>query len=77
MASERIQRRIDILLDEADKAIAGSDWSAVRDRAKNVLALDPSGRVFYHPVDVRFTLNQVTDLVIQNRQIGVRSRMPP
>ena len=40
MASERIQRRIDILLDEADEAIAKSDWAVVRDRAQNVLALD-------------------------------------
>ena len=41
MASERVQRRIDIPLDEADQAIAQSDWSVVRDRAQNVLALDP------------------------------------
>ena len=41
MASERVQRRIDILLDEADQPIAQSDWSVVRDRAQNVLALDP------------------------------------
>ena len=41
MASERVQRRIDILLDEADQAIAQSDWPVVRDRAQNVLALDP------------------------------------
>ncbi|MEE8466778.1 MAG: protein kinase, partial [Dehalococcoidia bacterium] len=42
MVSERIQRRIDILLDEADQAIAESDWTVVRDRAQNVLALDPN-----------------------------------
>ena len=42
MASERIQRRIDILLDEADQAVAQSEWSVVRDRAQNVLALDPA-----------------------------------
>ena len=41
MASERVQRRIDLLLDEADQAIGQSDWSVVRDRAQNVLALDP------------------------------------
>ncbi|MEC7749567.1 MAG: hypothetical protein VX572_11545 [Chloroflexota bacterium] len=41
MANERVQRRIDILLDEADQAIAQSDWSVVRDRTQNVLALDP------------------------------------
>ncbi len=29
MASERIQRRIDILLDEADEAFAQRDWETV------------------------------------------------
>ena len=29
MASERIQRRIDSLLDEADQAIANEDWITV------------------------------------------------
>ena len=41
MASERIQQTIDSLLDEAVAAISRSDWAAVRDRALNVLALDP------------------------------------
>ena len=41
MATERIQRRIDRLLDEADEAVSRSDWALVRDRAQNVLAFDP------------------------------------
>ena len=41
MASERIQRRIDTLLDEADQAISRSDWESVRDHAKVALGLDP------------------------------------
>ena len=41
MATERLQRRINSLLDEADDAIAKSDWDLVRDRAQNVLTLDP------------------------------------
>ena len=41
MASERIQRRIETLLDEADEAVANSDWAVVRDRAQNALRLDP------------------------------------
>ena len=44
MASERIQRRVDILLDEADEAVAKSDWTVVRDRAQNVLRLDPGNK---------------------------------
>ncbi len=44
MASERIQRRIELLLDEADQAVAISDWELVLDRAKNVLAFDPENQ---------------------------------
>jgi serine/threonine protein kinase len=44
MPSERIQRRIDTLLDEADQAISRSDWESVRDRAQNVLALAHENR---------------------------------
>jgi len=41
MASERIQRRIDSLLDEADQAIAKEDWPTVASRVRSVLAIDP------------------------------------
>ena len=41
MASDRIQRHIDRLLDEVDDAMAQLDWEQVRDRAQAVLALDP------------------------------------
>ena len=41
MATQRIQRRIESLLDEADEAFAQGDWEVVRDRTQKVLALDP------------------------------------
>ena len=41
MASERFQRRIERLLDEADEALARYDWEAVRQAAQTVLAIDP------------------------------------
>ena len=41
MASERIQRRINRLLDEADGAVTALDWDIVRARAEAVLAFDP------------------------------------
>jgi hypothetical protein len=41
VTNERFRRRIETLLDEADIAVAASNWDLVRDRAKNVLALDP------------------------------------
>jgi hypothetical protein len=41
MPSERVQRQIDRLLDEAEVAIRGSDWELVEQRCLQVLALDP------------------------------------
>jgi predicted ATPase/class 3 adenylate cyclase len=41
MPTERIQRQIDRLLDEAEAAVAADDWARVRKLAENVLALDP------------------------------------
>ena len=41
MTSERIQRQIDRLLDEAEQALAQLDWSTLRDRSQAVLAVDP------------------------------------
>lgn len=40
--SDRIQRQIDQLLDEAEAAVARSDWTAAKDRAQNVLMFDES-----------------------------------
>ena len=41
MPTERIQRRIDALLDEAEAAMSAGDWSAVAEKARAVLAMDP------------------------------------
>ena len=41
MASERIRRQIDRLLDEAEQAVVLRDWSAVRQHAQDALVLDP------------------------------------
>ena len=38
MQSDRLQRQIDRLLDQAEDAIALLDWAVVRDRARAVLA---------------------------------------
>ncbi|MFQ6028925.1 MAG: serine/threonine-protein kinase PknK, partial [Dehalococcoidia bacterium] len=42
MASERMQRQIDRLLDEAEDAAAQRDWQVVLDRAEHVLTFDPN-----------------------------------
>ncbi len=41
MASDRVQRQIDRLLDGAEEAIASQEWTMVGDRARSVLRLDP------------------------------------
>ncbi len=41
MVSERIQRRIDRLLDQAEEAMDQLNWDSVRDCAQAVLGLDP------------------------------------
>ncbi len=41
MASDRIQRRIERLLDEADEAFAEHNWPVVQANAQDVLRLDP------------------------------------
>jgi hypothetical protein len=42
MPSERIQRRIDALLDEVDQAVADHKWEVARDSARAVLGMDPA-----------------------------------
>ncbi len=41
MPSERIQRQIDGLLDEAEQALRNLDWEVVQARAEAVLGIDP------------------------------------
>jgi predicted ATPase len=41
MPSERVRKRIEALLDEADAALARNDWRAALERAKAALAHDP------------------------------------
>ena len=44
MASERIQRRIDRLLDQIEDAADQLDWRDVRERSEAVLAYDPKNQ---------------------------------
>ena len=41
MASERVQRQIDRLLDQAEEAVGQKSWTLVRENAQAVLDLDP------------------------------------
>jgi len=41
MASDRIQRRIDCVLDQAEEAADQSNWDQVKELAENFLAFDP------------------------------------
>jgi hypothetical protein len=40
MASERLQGRIDALLDEADEAVTRGVWQALREKCATILRLD-------------------------------------
>ena len=42
MRSDRIQRRIDALLDQADQALADHQWEVARDSARAALGMDPA-----------------------------------
>lgn len=44
MVSERVQRRIDSLLDDAESAIQSRDWATVVGRCEAVLVLDPANQ---------------------------------
>ena len=44
MPSERVQRQIDHLLDEAEAAVSGLDWPRVRQIGRGVLAVDPDNQ---------------------------------
>lgn len=41
MLGERAQRQVDRFLDEAEEALARSDWATMSDRSQAVLNLDP------------------------------------
>ena len=61
MASERIERRIERLLDRIDTADASGDWQQVVDLSRDVLAIDEENReaLAYHQA--------------AERQLGIRS----
>lgn len=42
MPSERVQRKVDTFLDEAESALARNEWRVARERARAALALDPA-----------------------------------
>ena len=48
MPSERVQRRIESLLDEADQAVGRRDWPTVREICDAILRLDPQNEDALH-----------------------------
>ena len=63
MTSDRVQRRIDRLLEQADEALDRLDWQEVRARALAVLSLDPENNdaVTYLAASARNLGNEVPD----------------
>ncbi len=76
MASERTQRQIDRLLDQAEEAITSEDWNTVASRARAVLALDPEnsdGLNYLAAADRAFT---TSGLIPQGRPEPSRTEQP-
>ncbi len=46
MASERLSRHIERLLDEADEALTQRRWDVVQERAQDILSIDPEKAIF-------------------------------
>ncbi len=65
MASERIERRIGLLLDEADEAVAQGDWALVRDCSQKVLVVDPENK------------EALTFMAIAERGLGIQETSSP
>src|SRR5262245_17611409 len=42
MTNERLQRAIELLLDDAEEALEKGDWATARMRAATVISLDPT-----------------------------------
>ena len=83
MASERIQRRIDRLLDQAEEAMDQLNWDSVRDCAQAVLGLDPQNNdalAFLASVD-RVLQNQpdskTQEITAQADPISLPTDQPP
>ena len=67
MPSERVQRRIDALLDEADAALAKGDWQAAKERAGVALGFDPNNeeaQAFLDAAEQGVSLSAPSDRVI-------------
>jgi len=65
MASERVQRRIDRLLDHIEEAIEQRDWSHVRELAQDVIALDQDNndaQAFLEAAEQRLSASSPTHL---------------
>ena len=65
MASDRLQRQMERLLDEADQAITDEDWSTVASRARAVLRIDPENS------------DAISYLTISERDLGTPATPPP
>ena len=71
MATERIKRQIDRLLDEAEQAVMQRDWAAVLERAQDALALDPE------QMEAKAFLDAAERAMDAARLASVRSELQP
>ena len=79
MVSDRIQRQIDRLLDQAEEAVESHQWDVVRARAGSVLALDPgnSDAVTFSAAAERSLGDSVSELDVPGSAVPTTSTTPP
>ena len=78
MASERVQRRIDRLLDQVEEAIDQLDWETVLARSQAVLALDPDNADavnFLAVLNGHLAVRPVQQIVIPNLPLGQQAHL--
>jgi len=87
VATERLQRRIEQLLDDAEAAVVGLDWIVVRDRAKVVLSLDRAAEHYEdslafcrkagYRLELAWTCCDYADTLLQRGTLGDREKATP
>jgi len=78
MASERVQRRIDRLLDQVEEAIDQLDWETVLARSQAVLALDPDNADavnFWLVLNGHLAVRPVQRIAIPNLPLGQQAHL--
>jgi hypothetical protein len=79
VTSDRIQRNIERLLDEADQAFTAHDWAGLQSCAEDVLSLDPENReaqTFLGAAERNLSLKPVASIAPTAEVVAERAEIP-